>query len=116
MWSFLAKAAFAGAIVALVTVIARRHPGWGGLLAALPITSLLALSLLYVETRDPERVSALSLSILAFILPSVPMFIALPALLKAGVHFWPALALVTIGTLGLYALSFWALQRLGVPV
>ena len=116
MWSFLAKAAFAGFIVALVTVVARRHPGWGGLLAALPITSLLALSLLYVETGDAQRVSALSLSILAFIVPSIPMFVALPLLLRNGVDFWPAIALVTVGTVALYALSFWGLQRLGVPV
>jgi hypothetical protein len=116
MWSFLAKAAFAGLVVALVTVVARRHPGWGGLLAALPITSLLALSLLYVETGDPARVSALSFSILAFIVPSVPMFVALPALLRGGMAFWPALGLVTVGTLVLYALSFWGLHRLGVPV
>jgi hypothetical protein len=64
MFSFLAKALFAGATVALVTVIARRHPGWGGLLAALPLTSILALSLLWIETGDRNRVADLSRSIL----------------------------------------------------
>jgi len=116
MLSFLAKAAFAGLIVALVTVIARRHPGWGGLLAALPITSLLALSLLYAETGDAERVSALSLSILAFILPSVPMFVALPMLLRSGMNFWAALIIVTACTLALYAATFWALPRFGIRI
>lgn len=114
MWSFIAKAAFAGLVVALVTVIARRHPGWGGLLAALPLTSLLALGLLYAETGDVERVSALSLSILAFVVPSIPMFVALPILLRSGVGFWPSFALVTAGTLALYAASFWALPRIGL--
>ncbi len=37
MLSFFAKAAFAGLMVALIATIARRSPGWGGLLAASPL-------------------------------------------------------------------------------
>lgn len=114
MMSFIAKAVFAGLMVALVTVVARRHPGWGGLLAALPITSLLALSLLWVETHDSNRIADLSTSILWFIVPSLPLFIALPLLLRAGVGFWPAMTLCVLVTLALYAATFWALPRFGV--
>jgi hypothetical protein len=116
MLSFLAKATFAGLMVALVTVVAKRYPGWGGLLAALPITSLLAMSLLFVDTRDAEKVSQLSTSILAFIVPSIPLFIALPMLLRAGVNYWLALAIVMAGTMALFAASFWVLPRLGVKL
>ena len=116
MFSFVAKAVFAGLIVALVTVVAKRHPGWGGLLAALPITSILALSLLWVDTRDVDRVRDLSQSILWFIIPSLPMFVAIPALLRAGVGFWPTMLVCVAGTLVLYVVTFWALPRLGVRV
>ena len=93
MLSVLAKATFAGLTVALVTLVARRHPGWGGLLAALPLTSILALRLLWVDTRDEAKVAALSSSILVFIVPSIPLFIALPRLLRAGLGFWPTMAI-----------------------
>lgn len=116
MLSFIAKAAFSGIVVALVTLVARRHPGWGGLLAALPITSLLAIGLLWIDTRDVERTAQLTSSVLAFIIPSIPLFIALPVLLRSGVGFWLAMAICVVGTLALYALSFWALGRLGVKV
>lgn len=116
MLSFIAKAVFAGLTVALVTVIARRHPGWGGLLAALPVTSLLAMSLLWVETHDTARVADLSTSILWFILPSIPLFVALPLLLRGGMSFWPAIILCVAVTLGLYAATFWALPRMGVKL
>ena len=43
MLSFFAKAALSGLIVALVATIARRHPGWGGLVASLPLVSLLSM-------------------------------------------------------------------------
>lgn len=116
MLSFIAKAAFGGLTIALVATIARRHPGWGGLLAALPLTSILALSLLYVDTREPEPVAALATSILWFILPSLPLFVALPALLRGGMGYWAAMGLCLAGTLALYALTFWALPRFGVKL
>jgi hypothetical protein len=116
MLSFIAKAAFGGLTIALVATIARRHPGWGGLLAALPLTSLLALTLLWIDTREAAPVAALATSILWFILPSLPLFVALPAMLRGGVGFWPAMAVSVAGTLLLYALTFWALPRLGVKL
>jgi hypothetical protein len=116
MLSFIAKAAFGGLVIALVATIAKRYPGWGGLLAALPLTSILALSLLYVDTRETEPVAALATSILWFILPSLPLFIALPAMLRGGMTFWPALAICIVVTLALYAATFWALPRFGVKL
>ena len=116
MLSFIAKAAFGGLTIALVATIARRYPGWGGLLAALPLTSILALSLLWLDTRQPEPVAALATSILWFILPSLPLFIALPAMLRGGLAYWAAMAICVAGTLALYALTFWALPRFGVKL
>src|SRR5437868_12658821 len=78
------KAALSGVIVAAVSEIARRYPGWGGLVASLPFTSLLAMVWLFRDSRDPERVAELSLSTLWFILPSVPLFVAFPLLIRAG--------------------------------
>ena len=110
------KALLSGAIVAAVSEIARRYPGWGGLLASLPLTSLLAMVWLYRDTGDPERVAELSISTLWFFAPSVPLFIALPALLQANVRFWPSIAICVAGTLALYAAWFWAAPRLGIKL
>ncbi len=116
MLSFFAKAAFAGLMVALIATIAKRSPGWGGLLAALPLTSLLALTLLWVDTRDPAKVAALAWSINIFILPSLPMFVALPLMLRHNISFWPAMGISVLGTLMLYAAVFWALPRFGIEL
>jgi hypothetical protein len=110
------KAAISGVIVALVSEIARRYPGWGGLVASLPLTSLLAMLWLWRDTSDPERVAALAGSTFWFILPSLPLFIALPLLLRSGVGLWPSMAIVVAGTLALYALMFWAAPKLGLKL
>lgn len=112
----LIKAGLSGMIVAAVSEIARRYPGWGGLVASLPLTSLLAMIWLWRDAHDPERIAQLSSSAFWFILPSLPMFLALPALLRSGVGFWPSLAASVVGTLALYALWFWAAPRMGIDL
>src|SRR3954462_6703638 len=81
------KAAISGVIVALVSEIARRYPGWGGLVASLPLTSILAMLWLWKDTGDPERIAGLSMGAFWFVLPSLPMFAVLPWLLRSGVGF-----------------------------
>jgi hypothetical protein len=110
------KAAVSGVIVALVSEVARRYPGWGGLLASLPLTSLLAILWLWRDTGDVERVAGLSIGAFWFVLPSLPLFAVLPWLLRSGLGFWLALAVAVAGTLALYALMFWAAPRLGVKM
>ena len=110
------KAALSGAIVAAVSEIARRYPGWGGLVASLPLTSLLAMIWLYRDSADPERVAQLSTSTFWFFLPSVPLFVVLPMLIRAGVPFWASMAMVVAGTLALYAGWFWMAPRLGIKL
>ena len=110
------KAAISGAIVAAVSEIARRYPGWGGLGASLPLTSLLAMLWLWRDSGDATRVAELSVSTIWFFIPSVPLFVALPLLIRSGVGFWAAMAIVVVGTLALYALMFWAAPRLGLKL
>jgi hypothetical protein len=116
MLYFAIKAALSGIIIATVSEVARRYPGWGGLIASLPLVSILAMVWLYRDSGDPEKVAALSASALWFFIPSVPMFIAIPLLLRAGVAFWPAMAAAVAGTLLLYAGFFWAASRLGMQL
>ncbi len=110
------KAALSGVIVAAVSEIARRYPGWGGLVASLPLTSLLAMVWLWRDSGDVGRVADLSVSIIWFIVPSIPLFIVLPLLLRSGVGFWASMALCVVGTLALYAVMFWAAPKLGLKL
>ena len=116
MLYLIIKAALSGAIVAAVSEIARRYPGWGGLVASLPLTSLLAMVWLWRDSNDSERVAALAGSTFWFLLPSLPMFLVLPWLLRTGIGFWTAMGLSVAGTLALYALFFWTAPKLGLKL
>ena len=110
------KAALSGIIVAAVSEVARRYPGWGGLIVSLPLTSILAMLWLWRDVHDTERVAQMSLGAFWFVLPSLPMFAVLPALLRSGFGFWTSMALSVSGTLVLYALMFWAAPKLGLKL
>ncbi len=110
------KIGISAVIVGAVSEIARRYPTWGGLVASLPLTSLLAMLWLWRDTGDTERIAELSTSIIWFIMASLPLFVALPLLLRSGVGFWTSMTITVVGTLALYALMFWAGPRIGLKM
>lgn len=114
MLYLLLKAALSGMIVATVSEVAKRYPGFGGLIASLPLVSVLGMMWLWHDTHDPDRMAAHVCGTLWFIAPSIPMFALIPFLLKRGVAFWPALAAGCALTMVLYALMIWAAPKFGV--
>ena len=111
-----AKALLSGVIIAAASEIAKRSPALGALILSLPLVSILAFIWLWWEASDTERIAALSQSTFWLVLPTLPMFLVLPALLKCGVGFWPALGLSALLTVVLYAATVWALGRFGVSL
>ena len=114
MLYFLLKALLSGVIVAAVSEIAKRYPGLGGMVASLPLVSVLGMMWLWRDTHDPQRMAAHVAGTFWFVLPSLPMFLLIPALLKRGAPFWPALAAGCLLTMGLYILMLWIGPRFGL--
>jgi hypothetical protein len=110
------KAALSGVIIAVASELARRSPTLGALIVSLPLISLLAMLWLWRDTGDTARIAALSESTFWYVLPTLPMFLLLPALLRHGVGFWSALATSCALTFALYLLTVWALAKFGVTL
>jgi hypothetical protein len=87
MWHFIIKITVTSIIIVAISEVAKRSSLWAAALASVPLTSLLAFVWLYAETRDAERVAALSQSIFWLVIPSLPMFLLLPMLLRSGNNF-----------------------------
>ena len=47
-------------------------------------------------------------------LPTLPMFLVLPAMLRHGFAFWIALAASCVLTVALYLVAVWLLPKLGI--
>jgi hypothetical protein len=112
----LVKAALSGMLAMAVSEVARRSPTFGGLVASLPLISLMAIVWLWRDTADVERIASLAEATFWYVLPTLPMFLVLPALLRNGVGFWIALALSCALTMVLYAAMTWLLPRVGINI
>ena len=108
------KAGLSGVIIAIVSEVARRAPGFGALIASLPLVSILGMIWLWRDTGDPVRMADHAQATFWFVLPSLPMFLLVPMMLRRGIGFWPALFVGCLVTVTLYAATTWALSRAGV--
>ena len=114
MLYLLVKAAVSAIIIVAVSEIAKRSPGFGALIASLPLVSVLGMMWLWRDTHDPDRLAAHAGATFWFVLPSLPMFLAIPAMLQRGVPFWAALGLGCCLTIALYLTMVWIGPRFGL--
>ena len=94
------------AVVVLVSEVAKRSDKLGGLVAALPMVTFLALIWLYVEKQPAEKISNHAWYTFWYVVPTLPMFLAFP-FLHERIGFWATLgvsALITIVSFGVFAL------------
>ena len=116
MLQLLIKALISGLLVAAASELARRSPGWGGLVASLPLVSLLTMLWLWRDTGDAGRIADLALSSTAYVIASLPAFVALALLLRRGLAIpWAMLAFVAVGFAG-YLAMLWMGRRWGLPI
>ena len=66
--------------------------------------------------RDAEAVAKLSLGAFWFFLPSIPMFLIIPVLLRNGVGFVATMAIACATTMLLYAAMSWVAPRVGITL
>ena len=114
MLYLLVKAIVSGLLIAAVSEIARRSPGFGALVASLPLVSVLGMIWLWRDTHDPERMAAHAGATFWFVLPSLPMFLLIPLLLRHGWPFWAALVAGCALTIALYLAMTAIGPRLGL--
>ncbi len=108
------KALISGAIIAAVSEIAKRSPGVGALVASLPLVSVLGMIWLWRDTQDRALMTSHAGATFWFVLPSLPMFLLIPALLGRNVPFWLALGAGCLLTILLYLGLVWLGPRLGL--
>lgn len=102
-------------------VITRSKPFLGSLIASLPLVSLITFVWIYFGMKDDpaervEKLAAHSTGVFWFVLPSLPMFLIFPVLLRKGLSFWPTLILCSLITMLLYAGMTLVLKRFGVEL
>jgi len=110
----LIKAALFGALILVVSETAKRNPAFAALIASLPLISILAVIWLWRDTGDTVRITDHLEATFFYVLASLPMFLAMPAMLRGGMAFWPSLSPSVLLTIALYAITVVIAARFGI--
>lgn len=103
------KLALSALIIVLVTKIQVVSDKLSALLIALPLTSLVAMIWMKSDGQENTRIANHAESTFWFVLPTMPMFLVLPWMLRQGWGFGLSLLLNCLLT----ALLFWLLVFVG---
>jgi hypothetical protein len=116
MLYYAIKLILSATIIVIVSEVAKVNVGLGALIKSLPLISILAMVWLYLDTRDVGQIAALSTSTFWLVLPTLPMFLVLPVLLKNGIAFYVSLG-ISIGVmLVCYLVALPLLSRIGIHI
>ena len=113
---YVTKIAITTILIVVISEISKRSSFAGALLASIPLVSVLAMLWLYIDTKDIEKISALSTSVFWLVLPSLVLFVTLPLLLKQGLHFYFSIGLSIGFTMAAYWLMVFVLNHYGIKL
>ncbi len=116
MFYYALKVGVSAFVIVAITEIAKRSSGFAALLAALPLTSLLAFMWMHFEGAEPVRIAELSSQIFWLVLPSLVLFLLLPLLIKQGLGFWLSLTISVAVTSACYLTMLPVLRKFGVQL
>ena len=114
LW-IIGKYLVTAAVVVLVSELAKRSDKLGGLVAGLPLVTVLTLVWLYLENQSEEKIANHAWYTFWYVVPTLPMFLAFPMLLPR-LGFWPALAVCVVITVVCFGLFAWVLRHYGVDL
>lgn len=114
MLAFAIKAMLSGVIIALIALVGKKAPAAGALIASLPLISILGMIWLWRDTADPKLLANHAEATFWYVLPSLPMFLIIPWMLRSGSGFWLALTASGLVTILLYLATIGIAARFGV--
>jgi len=102
-------------VVVLVSELAKRSDKLGGLIAALPLVTVLTLIWLYIEQQPVSKIANHAYYTFWYVIPTLPMFLAFPPLLPR-IGFWPTLLVCIVITMVCFGVFAMVVRRFGIEL
>jgi len=111
---YIIKLFLTAGIIVIISEVSKRLPLLGSLIASLPLVSVLGMIWMYGETKDLIRIADHAEGTFWYVLPSLPMFLLMPFLLRKGISFPAALSAGIALTGVLYFMMTKVLEKFGM--
>ena len=113
---YIIKIIITALLVVLIAEISKRSSLVASILASVPLVSVLAMVWLYVDTKDTDKISALSTGIFWLVIPSLALFLTLPVLLRKEINFYISMGTSIAITVFCYYLMIIVLGKFGIKL
>ena len=113
---YIIKLALTALVILVVSEISKRLPLLGSLIASLPLISVLGMIWIFQETKDSQKIITHAEGTFWYVLPSLPMFLVMPWMMKKGFSFYLSLGAGILLTIILYVLMTKLLSRFGLNI
>lgn len=114
MVQYIIKVTLSSILIVAVSEASKKSSFIGGIFASVPLISVLAMIWLYNDTNDTERISQLSTTIFWLVIPSLSLFLILPAMLKMKINFYLALSTSIIIMILFYYMMIYLLGKFDI--
>ena len=116
MFFYAIKVIISAMIIVLVSEVSKTNATLGALVKSLPLISVLSILWIYFDTKNISIISTLSISTFWLVLPTLPLFLILPFLLKHKVEFYASLSISLSIMICLYVITVVILKRFGLDI
>lgn len=116
MLYIVVKTVLTAVVIVGISEIGKRHTTFAALLAALPLTSLLAMIWLYIDTGDSGSIADLATAIFWLVLPTLLFFLILPWLLRHQFNFWLSIIVSSVVMIAFYIAYAAFGRKIGLPL
>ena len=103
-------------LIVVISEVAKRSDRAGAVVGALPWLTTLAMVWLFVEKQGDDKIANHAYYTFWYVLPTLPMFLLIPYLLKRGLGFPVALSVALVFTGVLFVVYVWVLKRFGLDL
>ena len=106
-------------LVVLISEVARKSDRMGALIAAMPLVTVLAMTWMFIEIKgeaQTEKIANHAYYTFWYVLPTLPMFLLMPWLLRRGWHYGLTLLAGCLLTVVCFVLTAWVVKRFGVEL
>ena len=111
---YIVKLLVSAGIIVLISELSKKLPLLASLVASLPLISVLGMIWMYGEKVDNEKIAAHAEGTFWYVLPSLPMFLVMPWMMKKGISFPASLSAGIFLTGILYFLMTRMLAKFGL--
>ena len=115
----LLKYLITSGLVVLISEVARRSDRLGALIAALPMVTVLAMTWMFFDLKgetQTEKIANHAYYTFWYVIPTLPMFLLIPWMLRRGCHYGWSLLAGCVLTAVLFVFTAWVMKRFGVEL